>query len=285
MSSAESSPTANTVDRSISAGAPERAPLRADAREACACSGHLTGVRSVRRITARTGCGAAWTISKLERLAFGRIAGNGATVGNPRFDLIVKRRHAIHQEHRVVHACRSGRLGSAERAYRIHVEADEQHVRPQLRARHGVLALAAAQIQHHMRERLSANRPARRPRIPASGPRGAVAANPIAAPLKTLRKREPFMQSGSSRAHAFPFRARNGFRAIYLNSPAKQTLRGCDLTCWADGAAAMPHYARVRISSHTFAMKSAVSNGCVSLERSRTAMLPSSASFSPTTII
>ena len=44
MSSAESSPTANTVDRSISAGAPERAPLRADAREACACSGHLTGV-------------------------------------------------------------------------------------------------------------------------------------------------------------------------------------------------------------------------------------------------
>ena len=27
----------------------------------------------------------------------------------------------------------------------------------------------------------------------------------------------------------------------------------------------MPRYARVRISSHTFAMKSAVSNGCVSL--------------------
>ena len=44
MSSAESSPTANTVDRSISAGAPERAPLRTDAREACACSGHLTSV-------------------------------------------------------------------------------------------------------------------------------------------------------------------------------------------------------------------------------------------------
>ena len=44
MSSAESSPTANTVDRSISAGAPERARSPADAREACACSTCLTEV-------------------------------------------------------------------------------------------------------------------------------------------------------------------------------------------------------------------------------------------------
>ena len=213
------------------------------------------------------------------------VAGDNPFIGNPRFDLIAKRRHAIHQKHRVVHAGSCGRLGSAKRAHCIHVEADEQHIGAHLRTGHGVLALATAQIQHHMREQPIANRPARGPRSPASGPCGAIAANPIAALPKAIRKREPFMQSGSSRAHALPFRARNGFRAIYLNSPAKQTLRGCDLTCWADGAAAMTHYARVRISSHTFAMKSAVSNGCVSLERSRTAMLPSSASFSPTTII
>ena len=213
------------------------------------------------------------------------VAGDNPFIGNPRFDPIAKRWHAIHQEHRVIHAGSCGRFGGAKRAHRIHVEADEQHVGAHLRTGHGVLALAAAQIQHHTRERLIAHRPARGPLRPASSPCSTIAANPIAAFPKALREREPFMQPGSSRAHAFPFRARNGFRAIYLSSPAKQTLRGCDLTCWADDAAAMTHYARVRISSHTFAMKSAVSNGCVSLERSRTAMLPSSASFSPTTIM
>ena len=208
------------------------------------------------------------------------------TVGNPRFDLIVKRRHAIHQEHRVVHACRSGRLGSAERAYRIHVE-----------SRRTARQAAASRRPQCTRPCRSHRNPAPHARTPFREPPHQAPTHPSVRPTrrrrsksnrctpKTLRKREPFMQSGSSRAHAFPFRARNGFRAIYLNSPAKQTLRGCDLTCWANGAAAMPHYARVRISSHTFAIKSAVSNGCVSLERSRTAMLPSSASFSPTTII
>ena len=44
-------------------------------------------------------------------------------------------------------------------------------------------------------------------------------------------------------------------------------------------------YARVRVSSSTFAMNSSVANGCVSLERSRTEMAPSSASFSPTMIM
>ena len=44
-------------------------------------------------------------------------------------------------------------------------------------------------------------------------------------------------------------------------------------------------YARVRISSRTFAQKSSIVEGCVSFVRSRTEMVPSSASFSPTITI
>ena len=68
----------------------------------------------------------------------------------------------------------------------------------------------------------------------------------------------------------------------YAKTPGGINPPGASITPFIrQGRIAQKHYARVRISSVTLAINSSTVEGTVSLERSRTEMLPASASFSP----
>ena len=76
----------------------------------------------------------------------------------------------VQREHRVGRALRNGALGGAHHAHAVHIEPDEQHIGVRGRALHGVLALAAAQIQHHRAPRAVAAPAVGRPQAPLPRP-------------------------------------------------------------------------------------------------------------------